>query len=158
MQCKWQFQHLQDKSLPYRSSLGRYWYAPRTILVCSASVYRFSWQNTSTQNRPCPAFNSYYMPLTADYTSMESREWIKPLCYTPSVSEGVYIGLDPRGTSHTGIRRRQRHVFTFKCMTRPICVPQRHLCSPQGSQNAKNALKINEKQEKPQKKGYELEA
>ena len=40
----------------YRSSLGRYWYAPRTILVCSASVYRFSWQNTSTLNRPCPAF------------------------------------------------------------------------------------------------------
>ena len=30
--------------------------------------------------------NSYYMPLTEDYTSMESREWIKPLCYTPSVS------------------------------------------------------------------------
>ena len=52
------------------------------------------------------ADTSYYMPLTEDYTSMESREWIKPLCYTPSVSEGVYIGLDPRGTSHTGIRRR----------------------------------------------------
>ena len=53
-----------------------------------------------------PDCNSYYMPLTADYTSMESREWIKPLCYPPSVSEGVYIGLDPRGTSHTGIIRR----------------------------------------------------
>ena len=46
--------------MPYRSSLGRYWYAPRTILVCSASVYRFSWQNTSTLNRPCPAFKRKY--------------------------------------------------------------------------------------------------